>query len=267
MSDGYASLDAHAFVDNSLGIADRASFEAVMRRDGRLRSRVEAWQAQNEAIRLAFGAAPKPRLAPALGRHSNENTVAPKATPTRPVAAPQAARVAAPEVAAARRARWRAAAVGAFVLLGAMVSFGGGPADPRDAMMQHASTALSALAPLGNTRLDFVSDDPRAVSAWLAPRFARLDADRLSPPGWSLLGVRVTPGLASAAALVLFEDATGQRAGLLLEPMDALPDLAPIGANAADEIRVAGAERGFAYAAVGPKRSGVAALIPPARRE
>jgi hypothetical protein len=70
------------------------------------------------------------------------------------------------------------------------------------------------------------------------------------------------PGLEAAAALVLFEDAKGARAGLLLEPTDALPDLPPMGRRAGDEVWVAGAENDFAYAAVGPERSGVAALIP-----
>ncbi len=128
--------------------------------------------------------------------------------------------------------------------------------------MRRADAALRAVAAFADARLDFVSDNPRAVAAWLGGRFARLDPKRLSPSGWSLIGVRVVPGVSSAAALVLYEDALGGRGGLLVEPTDALPDLPPVGGRNDDETILAGAGRGFAYAAVGPTRSGVGALIP-----
>src|SRR5436305_13247269 len=94
MSEAYAILDAHAYVDNCLSPADRLNFEAVMRRDAKLRARVEAWGAQNEALRLAFGSASRPRAnpAPALGRPSNENNVAPGPAPSRLPGAAQPAR-------------------------------------------------------------------------------------------------------------------------------------------------------------------------------
>jgi anti-sigma factor RsiW len=266
MRESYASLDAHAYVDDSLSATDRASFEAAMRRDAKLRARVEAWQAQNEAIRLAFGASPKPKLPVSLTRHSNENALAPRNAPSRAVAAPLKAR---PPLRPAGRlpalgAAWRRAGLGGLAFVAAAFGFAGGPPDPRAALMQRAETALRAVAPLGATRLDFPSDDPVAVSAWLAPRFARLLPQRITPPGWSLLGVRIVPGWRGAAALVLFEDAAGERAGLLLEPDDALPVEPSIAADGADELEVAGVARGFAYAAVGPRRAGVAALAPAA---
>ncbi len=154
------------------------------------------------------------------------------------------------------------AAIGAAAFLIPMLWFCGGPPDPREPLMQRAATALRAAEPYADTRLDFASEDPRAVSAWLAPHFARLPPEELAMPGLTLLGVRIVPGLESAAALVLFEDAKGARAGLLLEPTDALPDLPPLGKRAGDEVLVAGAENDFAYAAVGPERSGITALIP-----
>jgi anti-sigma factor RsiW len=267
MSDGYACLDAHAYVDNSLKPTERAAFEAAMRRDSKLRARVDAWAAQNEAIRLAFGATPKPRLAPSVGRPSNEND-APKAAVSRVGVAQPPARVpesADAEAYPARVPGWLTAVLPAAAFFAAMLGFCGGPLDPREPLMQRATTALRATAPDANTRLDFISDDPRLVSAWLAPRFARLAPDRLVPPGWSLLGVRVVPGLESAAAFVLFNDDRGERAGLLLEPMDGLPDLSPIRANTADETLVAGAEQGFAYAAVSREPSAIGTLVPPRR--
>ena len=266
MNDGYASPDAHAYVDNSLTPTERSAFEAAVRRDSKLLARVEAWQAQNEAIRLAFGGAPKPRSATAFGRPSNENNPPAKAGAGR---AKSASTQDNPSLAASGGVAARSgptpavtAAIGAAAFLIPMLSFCGGPPDPREPLMQRAATALRAAEPYADTRLDFVSEDPRAVAAWLAPRFARLPPEQLATPGLTLLGVRIVPGLDAAAALVLFEDAKGARAGLLLEPTDALPDLPPIGGRAGDEIRVAGAENDFAYAAVGPERSGVAALIP-----
>jgi len=265
MSDGYGSLDAHAYVDNSLSPGDRAAFDAALRRDGKLRARVEAWEAQNEAIRLAFSGAPRPRHAPALGRASNENNAAARPAsaraddPARPL---RGRAPAPPRVEAAPRVRWRLPALGAVAFVVAFAGFAGGPGDPRAALMRRADASLRAAAAYADTRLDFVSDDPAAVAAWLGARFARLDAKRLAPPGWSLLGVRIVAGLDSSAALVLYEDALGGRAALLVAPTDALPDLPPIGDRGADQTVFAGAERGFAYAAIGPTRSGVGALIP-----
>lgn len=264
MSDGHASLDAHAYVDNCLSPADRASFEAALRRDAKLRARVDAWESQNDAIRLAFGAAPRARIVPSQGRPSNENAAGAAPAPVEPLAPANRVRAAAAKTAAKRPARGQAAALGGLAFFAGLAGFAGGPIDPREALMARADAALRADAAFGEERLDFISDNPRAVSAWLAPRFARLSPNRLAPPGWSLLGVRVVPGLTSAAAFVVYEDALGGRAGLLLEPMDALPDLPQIGRRDADETIVAGAEDGFAYAAVGPTRSGIGALAPAA---
>ncbi len=271
MSEGYAVLDAHPYVDNSLSPHDRLAFEAALRRDAKLRARVEAWGAQNEAIRLAFGAAARPRanVAPAIGRPSNENNVAPIAAPSRFAALAQPLRDRAQtriETRPGVTRRWRPRALGSLALLAGLVAFSGGPEDPRGALLERAGPALRAAAAFADTRLDFISDDPRAIAAWLAPRFARLEPERLKPPGWSLLGVRIVAGVNAAAALVLYEDALGGKAGLLLEPTDALPYLPERGGRDADMTVIAGAADGFAYAAVGPNRSGVGALVP-VRRE
>ena len=255
MSEGYGSPDAHAYVDNSLSPADRAAFEAAMRRDAKLRTRVDAWEAQNEAVRLAFGAAPRPRP-PALARPSNENAAR---TPAR--VAELKPRLAGEKAARARAvSRWPAAMSGALAFVAAMIAGTGGPDDPRAALISQAATALRAASAFADMRLDFVTDDPRVLSAWLSGRFARLPAERFAAPGWSLIGARIVPGFDSAAALALFEDALGGRAALMLEPTDALPDFSPQARNDTDETAVAGVDNGVAYAAVGPRHSGVGAL-------
>jgi anti-sigma factor RsiW len=262
MSDGFASLDAHAYVDNSLNPADHAAFEAAMRRDPKLHARVEAWEAQNESIRLAFGAAPRPR-APALARPSNENALKTAAARIAELKTARARPTNKPAPAARPGPHWRQAALGALVFAASMVAWAGGPPDPRAALASRAAAALRASG-FADIRLDFVSDDPRVLSAWLSSRFARLAPERLTAPGWSLIGARISPGWQSAAALVLYEDALGGRAGLMLEPTDALPDLPALAGHDADQTAVAGIENGVAYAAVGPNRSGVGALAPTA---
>jgi anti-sigma factor RsiW len=257
MSDGYGSPDAHAYVDNSLNPADRAAFEAAMRRDAKLRARVDAWEAQNEAVRLAFGAATRPRP-PALARPSNENgaktTARISELKPRPAAEPAAR--------SRPASRWPAALTGALAFAVGMVAAAGGPNDPRAALMAQAATALRASSAFADMRLDFASDDPRVLSAWLSSRFARLPAERFAAPGWSLIGARIVPGFDSAAALALFEDALGGRAALMLEPTDAMPDLPPQVRFDADQTEVAGVDKGVAYVAIGPRHSGVGALVP-----
>lgn len=270
MSEGFAGLDAHAYVDNSLSVTDRVAFEAAARRDAKLRARVETWEAQNEAIRLAFGAAARQRPAPSLHRPINENNAAgaPASSRGAELRCPGRGREGVflrPQV--RRGARWVSAALGGVAFLAAFVGFAGGPRDPRPDLVRRADTILRASAAFADTKLDFVSDDPVAVSAWLGGRFARLDAKRLKPPGWSLLGARIVPGLNSAAALVLYEDALGGRAALMVEPTDGTPPLPPLGERDSDETRLAGTDRRFAYAVVGPTRSGVGALIPSESRD
>jgi anti-sigma factor RsiW len=255
MSDGYACLDAHAYVDNSLTPEERLAFETAMRRDAKLKARVEAWEAQNDSIRLAFGGAPRPRHAPPLGRPSNENSSL--ARVAAPALRPRSSLNLRPRRAPAPR--WRRSALAGLVLVCGLSGFGGGPGDPRPAMMRRAETTLRAVA---DARPDFASDDPGAVSRWLAARFVRIDSGRLRRVGWSLLGARIVAGAHSAAALVLFEDALGGRAELLVEPSDARATLPPLVHADADETVIAGVADGFSYAVVGPTRSGVDALTP-----
>ena len=51
----------------------------------------------------------------------------------------------------------------------------------------------------------------------------------------------------------------------MLEPTDALPEMPPEASRDADQTSVAGVENGIAYAVVGPRLSGVGALVPTPR--
>jgi anti-sigma factor RsiW len=242
VSDSRRASDAHAYVDGCLSAAERAAFEEAMARDARLRARVDAWRTQNEAIQSAFGAAPRPRVAE---RPSNENK--PRASALRRAAAARAS----------SRPSKAAFAALAFVALGLWAA--GGPADPRAALADRAGSSLRSVA---GAPLDFTSGDPGAVTAWLAARLSGLGATLPRAPGWTLEGVRLVPGLGQTAALVVYEDALGQRAGLLLERSDATPDWPSRVERSVDFISVSGASGGLEYAAVGPRLSGAAALAP-----
>ena len=241
MSEGRRALDAHAYVDGCLNASERAAFEAAMSRDPRLRARVDAWRAQIEAMQVAFGAPPRAR--PPLTRPSNENS-----PPVRP---------------AARRPRARPAAVALAVLafVGVAAAPLGGPRDPRPALAARASAALRALS-TRSAPLDFASEDPAAVANWLATHRPGLAGVKLRAPGWTLQGVRLVPGLADTAALVVFEDALGERGGLWLEPNDARADWANAYQASSDRIVVTGARGGLDFAAVGPRASAAAGLAP-----
>lgn len=240
MSDARRALDAHAYVDGCLSAADRDAFEVALARDFRLRARVDAWRSQNEAMQIAFGAAPRPRVA--VGRPSNENKPHPLALRRATRAAPS---------------RPPAGALAIVALLALTVWPSGGPADPRAALAERAEAALRSLA---RAPLDFVSGDPQDVAAWLAGRLPGLGEIPLHASGLTLLGARLVPGRAETAAMVVFEDAVGERAGLLLERDDASPDWPSLVWRSADLIAVSGASGGLDYAAVGPRASGAAAL-------
>ena len=239
MNEGRRAIDAHAYVDGCLSVSERAAFEAAMSRDPRLRARVDAWRAQNEAMQVAFGAAPRAR-AP-LPRPSNGNS-----PPPRPVAP---------------RPRPASLALAGLAFVGVAATPLGGSVDPRPALGARAEAALRAVS-TGATPLDFASNDAGAVGAWLAVHRPGLAGVRLQAPGWRLDGVRLAPGLVETAALVVFEDALGARAGLWLERNDARADWPAAVEAGADRIVVSGASGGLDFAAVGPRTSGAAALAP-----
>ena len=265
MSDGHASSDAHAYVDNCLSPVERASFEAALRRDAKLRARVDAWEAQNEAIRLAFGVAPRARLAPSLARPSNENTAAVKPEFARAEPGPVDARAGPrrrpgeadvpPARGGARRfglpgcVCWirRRPARSARSFPGARrgrVAVGRGVSWPAARFHLRRSAG-----DLGMARAAFraaESEAPRAAGMVPARR-ARRSRHRL---GRRLRAVRGRLGRPRRVCCCA-TDGSGR-------------NLPPIDSRDADETIVAGATSGFAYAAVGPTRSGVGALAPAA---
>jgi anti-sigma factor RsiW len=277
VTDRLGSADAHAYVDNSLAPADRQAFEARLREDAELRRRVDLWAAQNEAIRLAYGAPARPRGPLSLGRPANENPSPRVATDlvsrrggersgasaTRCAGLAEAPRVARPAM-PARRAAWsRRLASVAFLALGLLsLSAFDGPSDPRDSLMDAGVSAYRAFGDSTSAPPDFATHDARELGRWLAPKFtpAPVVGD-LEIPGWRLIGARVVSGVSSAAAFILFENGAGERAGLLVQPLDAPPEWAPASRNIGPIVLAARTEGSLGVAAVGPSIGIVAAMM------
>jgi len=273
MTDRFASSEAHGYVDSCLDPQQKRAFEARLHEESELRRRVETWQAQNEAIRLAFGASPRTRFS--LGRPSNENATARLNAETdlrRVESSPAPRKAGSGETSQAARPvaeapppalgmlRWAAVGALAFGLL--CVSASGGPADPRDALMDAGASSLRAFSAAAVAPLDMPTHDARALAKWLSPRFAlNPPLSGLEIPGWSLVGARMVPGTRSAAALILFENEDHVRAGLMIEPLDAPPALAPLARRIGAVASAAATEGGHGIAAMGPSVSVVAALM------
>ncbi len=268
MTERLNAAECHAYVDQALSAEQRCEFEAALGADPHLRRRVEAWQSQNEAIRTAFGVAPHPRAAPALSWPVNENATraarAAENSAARLKPSPISPRGPA-EVSPPRRRR-RVATVALLAALFLWAGVWSAPRDPRDSLMDAGKAAIRAFATPSSAPLDFASGDLRALKAWLAPRFAGAPLAELnaSPANWRLVGARIVSGMASPAVLILYEDGSRPRAGLMIEPLDAPPTLRALARESAGGSAVAArTQAGYGIAAMGPDVQTVRALMSP----
>ena len=228
MTKRFDAAEAFAFVDNCLAAADRPEFQARLREDPELRRQVALWEAQNEAIRAAYGAPASARAPLEFAGNANENVSGwmKSAIPKQPGAAARRAtdeaRAAPARAASARfRALRRLAAVAALAAILLVVSGSGGPTPPHDRLAEAALAAYRAFAAAADAPIEFRARDPQALAKWLTPQFVR----GIAVPGFSsdaltLLGARVAPGSRASAAFLVYQDRGGERVGLLIEPLD-----------------------------------------------
>jgi len=271
------AADVFAYVDDCLAPVERRAFEARLREDPELRRQVARWEAQNRAIRAAYGARAPARAAIDLGAGANENIPAwlASALPaSRDVAAARASGEVAPtrqpratpasEGPAARAApRFlsprRLAALAAFAA-GLLVVGPPGAMWPRDPLLDAGLAAYRAFA-LSNAPVEHAADDPDALTKWLAPQFVGgMAAPRFSSDALRLIGGRIAPGTRTRAAFLIYEDRRGERLGLLIEPIDAPPVSTPVWRDVDGASLAAWTGAGFAFVAAGPSREPVAAL-------
>lgn len=277
MSQRPTTGELHAFVDNCLSRREREDFETRLREDAELRRRVDLLRAQNEAIRLAFGASAASRDALSFGRPANSD--APAQAPVLPGVrrgarweAYEAARAAANPETAPARSRWaflvlglyRAALFAACVGLWLVVWPGGALPDPRAALIEAGAAAYRAFAAGAPNSLDVATADPVELLSDLGLQYRRFDlAARLAAGRLKLLGAKSAPGIAGGAAMAILDDDRGQRIGLLIEPLDAPPAPLPLRGQHSGLAVAAVTSQGFGLAAIGPNRAAVDALTAP----
>jgi anti-sigma factor RsiW len=282
VTERFASMDAHAYVDECLSREDRLAFEARLRSDVELRRQVDLWQAQNDAIRAAFRAPCRTRGPLSGGRPSNENLSPPttQAVDSRraaalstssgaPLPSPRSsvgdARRSLPRPTRTHRV-WARTLRSTLVLSLASIflalSPAGGPPDERGALIGAGIAAFRAFGADSSVTLDLPTSDARALAKQLAPRFiARATTASFDLAGWTLIGARFVPGTASAAAFVLWENRDRTRMGLLIEPLDAPASSTPRNREYGGVAISAWTEGGKGFAAVGPDMNAVAALV------
>lgn len=280
MTDRFDVAAAFAYVDNCLAPAERRAFEARLRDEADLRREVALWEAQNVAIRAAYGATPS-RTALDLGRNSNENVPVwmtetpqvrratslarngePRSWPARiETAAPRNP----PDEAPPRRSNFARGLLAALVFAVALLFVAplGGPSWPRDQMAAAGVAAYRAFgAQNAQTPVEFRAGDPDALTKWFTPQFARgVVVPRLPPNTLRQLGGRVAPGTTGSAAFVVYEDQRGVRVGLLLEPFDAPAPTKPRLQKIKGLTLAAWTDGGRGLVAIGADRPSVSELI------
>ncbi len=272
-----ASADAHAYVDNCLDADARRAFEAKLGEDSSLRRRVESLQAQNQAIRAAYGAPNASLSAIAFGRPANEG-----ASSWMPSQISSRRAAIGPREPLSGTAFCRSVGTGGdfqplartktspytrlALVLGlslAVLVFGarGGPADPREGLGDLGLSAYRTFAVGSAAAFDYSTDDASALVKWLSPRFwPAAPASSLEIAGWTLVGARVVPGSGSAAAFIVWENAEAKRMGLIVEPLEAPAFCAPKPRKAGGFSTAAWTADGRGFAAVAPDPKALQAL-------
>ena len=254
-----------AYVDDCLDPEARSEFEAQLKADPELRRVVARWEAQNRAIRAAFGAPPRSALD--LGGASNENgarrageaarptdggsrssgVVRTRRAAARPIAKPCPA---GPGATARRLA-------GVIALAAAVLWVGLPSLGPRPPAALFAA-GVSAARTLADLPVEFAAADPAALAQRLGPRLA------LAPPlapGLQLVGARLAPGSRATATLYLYDDARGERVTLLVEPLDEIAATPPQRGEIDGLSVAAWTGAGYGFAAAAADDADVAALI------
>ncbi|PJY96662.1 anti-sigma factor family protein [Pseudomonas donghuensis] len=187
--------ELHAYVDERLDSERRRAVELYLAANPEQAARVEAWRNDARQLRAALSGfaaqAPNPRLDPANVRR---------------------------ELRRRRQRRWASAAV----LLLTLGIGGLGGWQVREASLLASNPpmadAVQAHRLFADAKaLDLSAQDPARLQAWLGEHFAHVGTlPDLSAYGFTPLGARLLSNEQGPAALLLFEDARGQRVSLFL---------------------------------------------------
>jgi len=271
---GAFAAEMLAYVDNCLPQEDRQALEIRMIECPEVKSQIEQWLLQNEAIRAAFADQP-PRPAPTAGRfaaasfvegrppqgvkterESKESQRRPRAIePTgerhrgidagAPATAQPASKAKRRGPAVARRVFCTiAGALALWVASATLFS-----RDPSIAFVEAGAAAYRTFAGAATRPVEIATADRGALDRWFAAQVGRAaPVPDLSAAGLALLGGRIVPGAFSPAQFLLYENARRERVGLAIEALDSPPatDVALGGSGGALFASWTGAGHGFA---------------------
>jgi anti-sigma factor RsiW len=198
--------DLHAYIDGQLDVGRRHAVERYLAEDPEATRRVAAYQAQREALRAAFAAhtdeplPPELTLASLIGQRSR-----PRRTPWL--------------VAASVILAFGLGTAGGWLLHGQP---GSSPVQQAMAVLeQEALTSHVVYSADRRHPVEVPSDETAHLQQWLSNRLDRtVVAPDLSALGYHLIGGRLlATEHGGAAALLMYDDASGHRLSLLLRPM------------------------------------------------
>ena len=199
--DSFSENELHAYVDGKLTPERRAEAEAFLANHPEAAAEVAAWQAQNKAIRAAFGAEPvlgarDRALVAGLSRGGRGHT----------------------------RRFALAAGFALFFLAG-----GGAGALLTAALQQDAPVQIAQMLPeaskanyliyAGERRhpVEVAASEEEHLVRWLGNRIGRtLHAPDLSEKGFSLVGGRLVPFAEKPGAMLMYENGSGDRVTVLI---------------------------------------------------
>lgn len=190
--------ELHAYVDGRLEPERKQMLDAQMKRNPQLAQRIQRWQQESQALRVAMGAQPEltsaPWLDPSLLRQQRRRVI---------------------------RARWLWS-----MLLGALITMSGGagwfgfqwlhPAKTPHLALQPVAMAFQSLTELPNVASDAEADQ---VPLWLQQHFAHpIPLPDLAQYHYQIKAVRLLSGRDQYSALVLYQDAKGHQVGFYFYP-------------------------------------------------
>ena len=228
--------DLHAYVDRSLDLAREAEVKAYLERHPEVRTRVEGYVLQREALRDAL----RPVAEEPIPAELNLRRLVDRRQRT------------------LRSPVWQSLAAAAVLLIvgatgGWFVRGALAPASEGiTALAQEAADTFLVYGGDYTHPVELRADDSAELASWVAHALRRpVTIPDLSQSGYRFMGGRVVPTSHGAAVMFMYDDDHGTRLTMLARPMKADRE-APMSEHAIGDVRgYAWAAKGIGYSLVG----------------
>jgi anti-sigma factor RsiW len=191
--------DLHAYIDGQLASERQADLQAYLAQHPDAAQRMAAYRAQTQCLRALFA----PVLLETLPPHLVQ-----AALPGKPWYGQRLAASVAIAVVSAASAWWVRGSVDQTLALAPMIQVAPG----LTGFAQRAAVAHGVYSPEVRHPVEVGADQEAHLVAWLSKRLgAAVQAPRLQPLGFELMGGRLLPGDSGPVAQFMYADATGQR--------------------------------------------------------